>query len=469
MALTQITEKGIKDGEIVNADVNASAAIAKSKLAGLDIVNADINASAAIAGSKLAASTTSVAGSMSAADKTKLDGVATSANNYTHPNHSGDVTSSGDGATTIADNAVTLAKMAGGTDGQIITYDANGDPIAVGPGTDGQVLTSTGAGSPPAFEDAAGGPSLANDANNRVITGTGSGLNGEANLTFDGSTLDITGAVTSSGTITANGYLSVSDQIMHTGDVDTTVRFPAADTVAIETGGSERLRVDSGGRLLIGTTTNSGTSSSGDDIIIGSIGDSTSRGITFATTADATIRWADAGDNSMGRIQYLNNTDIMSFHTANAERLRIDSDGLKFNGDTAAANALDDYEEGDWNPVLYGTTSAGTTTYTTQSGSYTKIGNLVTANIYLNWSNQTGSGDMVIGSFPFTRKSGSNYGTVGTVVFSNWNYNSGEQTVGYMGDGNILYLRQCYDNEAWQGVQHDSAGELMASVTYRTT
>jgi hypothetical protein len=57
----------------------------------------------------------------------------------------------------IKDNAVTLAKMAGGTDGQIITYDASGDPVAVGPGSDGQVLTSTGTGSPPAFEDAGGG------------------------------------------------------------------------------------------------------------------------------------------------------------------------------------------------------------------------------------------------------------------------------------------------------------------------
>ena len=57
----------------------------------------------------------------------------------------------------LADNAVGLAEMAGGTDGQIITYDASGDPVAVGPGTDGQVLTSTGAGSPPAFEDAGGG------------------------------------------------------------------------------------------------------------------------------------------------------------------------------------------------------------------------------------------------------------------------------------------------------------------------
>jgi hypothetical protein len=52
----------------------------------------------------------------------------------------------------VAADAITLAKMAAGTDGQIITYDASGNPVAVGPGTDGQVLTSTGAGSPPAFE-----------------------------------------------------------------------------------------------------------------------------------------------------------------------------------------------------------------------------------------------------------------------------------------------------------------------------
>lgn len=59
-----------------------------------------------------AAATTSVNGFMSAADKTKLDGVATGANNYSHPNHSGDVTSVGDGATTIAADAVTNAKLA---------------------------------------------------------------------------------------------------------------------------------------------------------------------------------------------------------------------------------------------------------------------------------------------------------------------------------------------------------------------
>jgi hypothetical protein len=60
----------------------------------------------------------------------------------------------------LADDAVTLAKMASGTDGQIITYDASGDPAAVGPGTDGQVLTSTGSTTPPAFEAAAAGGKL---------------------------------------------------------------------------------------------------------------------------------------------------------------------------------------------------------------------------------------------------------------------------------------------------------------------
>lgn len=59
MALTKILQEGIKDGEIVNADINANAAIAKTKLASLDIVNADINSSAAIATSKISGLATS--------------------------------------------------------------------------------------------------------------------------------------------------------------------------------------------------------------------------------------------------------------------------------------------------------------------------------------------------------------------------------------------------------------------------
>jgi len=60
----------------------------------------------------------------------------------------------------IADDAVTLAKMAPGTDGNVISYDASGNPVAVATGTAGQILTSAGAGAPPTFSDAAGGGGL---------------------------------------------------------------------------------------------------------------------------------------------------------------------------------------------------------------------------------------------------------------------------------------------------------------------
>ena len=48
------------------------------------------------------------------------------------------------------------------------------------------------------------------------------------------------------------GDLSIADKIVHTGDTNTAIRFPAADTVSVETGGSERLRVDSSGNVGIG-------------------------------------------------------------------------------------------------------------------------------------------------------------------------------------------------------------------------
>ncbi len=51
----------------------------------------------------------------------------------------------------VADDIITLAKMAGGTDGNIITYDASGDPAVVATGTSGHYLKSQGAGSVPVF------------------------------------------------------------------------------------------------------------------------------------------------------------------------------------------------------------------------------------------------------------------------------------------------------------------------------
>ena len=90
----------------------------------------------------------------------------------------------------IADDAITEAKMAtdaigitelkAGTDGNIISYDASGDPVAIATGNDGQVLTSAGAGAQPAFEDAAGGSwsiigtAAASDSASLTITGLSS-------------------------------------------------------------------------------------------------------------------------------------------------------------------------------------------------------------------------------------------------------------------------------------------------------
>ena len=43
----------------------------------------------------------------------------------------------------MANDAISLAELKAGTDGQIISWDASGNPVAIGPGSDGQVLTST--------------------------------------------------------------------------------------------------------------------------------------------------------------------------------------------------------------------------------------------------------------------------------------------------------------------------------------
>ena len=64
----------------------------------------------------------------------------------------------------------------------------------------------------------------------------------------------VTGVVTATTlNPSVGGDLSISDKIIHTGDTNTALRFPAADTITAETGGSERVRITSGGSIGIGT------------------------------------------------------------------------------------------------------------------------------------------------------------------------------------------------------------------------
>jgi hypothetical protein len=66
------------------------------------------------------------------------------------------------------------------------------------------------------------------------------------------------------------------------------------------------------------------------------------------------------------------------------------------------ANTLDDYEEGTFTPTIVGASTAGTATYANQIGKYTKIGDRVLINIYLQWSGGTGTGNMNISGLPFS-------------------------------------------------------------------
>jgi hypothetical protein len=62
------------------------------------------------------------------------------------------------------------------------------------------------------------------------------------------------GTTSPATTLDVNGDVTITDKIIHGGDTNTAIRFPAADTVSVETGGSERARIDSSGRLGLGVS-----------------------------------------------------------------------------------------------------------------------------------------------------------------------------------------------------------------------
>ena len=114
----------------------------------------------------------------------------------------------------------------------------------------------------------------------------------------------------------------------------------------------------------------------------------------------------------------LSNAPII-LKTNDSERLRIDSDGLKFNGDTAAANALDDYEEGTWTPVVRDTSLAGSIVTSTVNATYTKIGRFVYVQAYVTRASSASlTGDMIITGLPYA-VAGSTTPMNGNIWFDN--------------------------------------------------
>jgi hypothetical protein len=78
--------------------------------------------------------------------------------------------------------------------------------------------------------------------------------------------------------------------------------------------------------------------------------------------------------------------------------------GIDFSATSGSGTSelLADYEEGTFTPTIAGQSTAGTGTYTTQVGTYTKIGRVVYVSVNLAWSAHTGTGDMQVNGLPFT-------------------------------------------------------------------
>ena len=101
----------------------------------------------------------------------------------------------------------------------------------------------------------------------------------------------------------------------------------------------------------------------------------------------------------------LKTTGTTRFTVKNDTGYLIAATGVTFGTDTAAANALSDYEEGSWTPVMTGSSSAGSYSYDASrtNGRYTKIGNQVILrfSIRVTGTSSAGSGNARIAGLPF--------------------------------------------------------------------
>jgi len=389
MGLTQVNSEGIKDGEIKDADLDSSAAIA---------------------GSKLAAATTSAAGSMSAADKTKLDGVATS---------------------------------------------ATANPSA---------------------------PALTGSTNNTITTVTGANaIQGEANLTYNGTNLQAKQTGDTGQELIFDSNRSAADNVLGgiTGYWDTDrvadISFRSgADTTNKDDGyitfrtspsqGSiaERLRILSGGEVAIGGSGYAGQPFSVQTSTV-NLGYMQSTGTTRAV-----MNFVDANSTVGVGFGCIGNNHV--FLKDSAEKLRIQSGGgLSFNGDTAAANALDDYEEGDWTPAWANGITSGAT-YTVQNGKYIKIGRQVFATFYIRWNDATTTNAIIqIGGLPYTAANLSNTSLGhGTVTYHSMNTNGSIGIAACYMDSNATYFSIYNGDQHFSGPNTTSQNNeyLIGGLTY---
>lgn len=179
--------------------------------------------------------------------------------------------------------------------------------------------------------------------------------------------------------------------------LSTRIAFVDNDYVNFETNSTERMRITSTGNVGIGTSAPTVPldvvgATALEQFRVGNTTGGTDFGITVIEN-DAVVFNSAEGATARDLVIQLGGT----------ERARFTANGLTFNGDTTAANALDDYEEGTWTMgVGFGGASVGVT-YSRNTGTYTKIGRQVTVNGYVTLTSKGSStGSARITGLPFS-------------------------------------------------------------------
>ena len=187
MALTKVTSGGISDIAAAIEGASDSNKFTDADHSKLNAIEASATADQTNAEIRTAVEAASDSNVFTDADHTKLNGVAASANNYVHPNHSGEVTSSADGATVIADNIVDEANL------KVSNAPTNGYVLTAQSGNTGGLT----------WAEVGGGPSLGTDSiirtnaqtisENITIGSTTNGMSAGPITIADGYTVTVNG------------------------------------------------------------------------------------------------------------------------------------------------------------------------------------------------------------------------------------------------------------------------------------
>jgi len=185
-------------------------------------------------------------------------------------------------------------------------------------------------------------------------------------------------------------------------------------------------------------------------------------GIALPTTQ--LLRWNNSGTIA-GAIGVDNSNNMILYNTEyNTERMRIlSSGGITFNGDTATANALDDYEEGTFTPTIV----QGATMTNVSYAKYTKIGRVVHWAFYISITNTGNSSTLVVGGLPYSTSGSNTYTMQSNINSSSNNPTMNNPHFRIHPNSNLMYAIQ--NNDSGIPGQDIDGSHIIASGTYMTS